>query len=39
VTTPQAIDKLTETVISLGGEVQSHYKYVFKTFGTLLALN
>jgi len=26
VTTPQAIDKLTETVISLGGEVQSHYK-------------
>ena len=26
VTTPQAIDKLTETVISLGGEVQGHYK-------------
>ena len=26
VTTPQAIDKLTETVISLGGEVQGHYE-------------
>ena len=26
VTTPQAIDKLTKTVIILGGEVQSHYK-------------
>ena len=26
VTTPQAIDKLTETVIILGGEVQGHYK-------------
>ena len=26
VTTPQAVDKLTETVIILGGEVQSHYK-------------
>ncbi len=26
VTTPQAIDKLTETVVSLGGEVQGHYK-------------
>jgi hypothetical protein len=26
VTAPQAIDKLTETVISLGGEVQSYYK-------------
>jgi len=25
-TTPQAIDKLTATVISLGGEVQGHYK-------------
>ncbi len=25
-TTPQAIDKLTETVISLGGEVQGHYE-------------
>ena len=26
VTTPQAIDTLTETVISLGGEVQGHYE-------------
>jgi len=26
VTTPQAIDKLTETVIILGGEVQGHYE-------------
>jgi len=26
VTTPQAVDKLTETVISLGGEVQGHYE-------------
>jgi hypothetical protein len=26
VTTPQAIDELTETVISLGGEVQGHYE-------------
>jgi len=26
VTAPQAIDKLTETVISLGGEVQGYYK-------------
>ena len=26
VTTPQAIDKLTETVISIGGEVQGHHE-------------
>ena len=31
VTTPQAIDKLTETVISLGGEVQSHYEGQLQT--------
>jgi len=31
VTTSQAIDKLTETVISLGGEVQGHYEGQLQT--------